>query len=129
VTLPALLLFVAVTVWVAGFDILYALMDYDVDRTENLRSIPVRFGVQRARRLPLILHMAMVIVLLIAGILSGAGAFYFAGVVLAAVLVLYESRLIHLASNIFALNERVMTTNMAFSVAFLATTLVGFVER
>ncbi len=126
ITLPALLLFVAVTVWVAGFDILYALMDYDVDRAQNLRSIPVRFGAAAARRLPLALHVVMVVVLTLAGALAGATAIYFAGVALAAFLVVYEGRLINLASNIFTLNDRVLTTNMAFSVAFLATTLVAY---
>lgn len=126
VTLPALLLFVAVTVWVAGFDILYALMDYDVDVAQDLRSIPVRFGIRTGRRLPLVLHVAMVLVLWSAGALSGAGAPYFAGVALAAILVIYESRLIGAASNIFTLNDRVLTTNMAFSVAFLATTLLAY---
>ena len=47
------LLFVAVTIWVAGFDIIYALMDRDVDLAQNLRSIPARFGAASGRRLPL----------------------------------------------------------------------------
>jgi len=129
ITLPALLLFVAVTVWVAGFDILYALMDYDIDRAEDLRSIPVRFGVQTGRRLPLALHVAMVIVLWTAGMLAGAGPAYFVGVALAALLVIYEGRLIAAASNIFTLNDRVLATNMAFSVAFLATTVLAYLAE
>ena len=129
VTFPAILLFLAVTIWVAGFDILYALMDYDVDVAQNLRSIPVRFGIAAGRSLPLVLHVGMVIVLWIAGVLSAASPIYYAGVVLAALLVLYESRLIRIATNVFALNDRVLATNMAFSVAFLATTLVAFVLK
>lgn len=129
VTPAAMLLFVAVTVWVAGFDILYALMDYDIDVAQNLRSIPVRFGTDAARTLPLTLHVLMVVVLTIAGALAGAGAMYFAGVALAAFLVIYEGRLIALASNIFALNDRVLVTNMAFSVAFLATTLLAYTVK
>jgi 4-hydroxybenzoate polyprenyltransferase len=126
VTPAAILLFVAVTVWVAGFDILYALMDYDVDVAQNLRSIPVRFGVAAGRRLPLLLHVVMAVLLTLAGVLAGATVTYFAGVALAAFLVVYEGRLITLASNIFTLNDRVLVTNMAFSVAFLATTLVAY---
>ncbi|MGH7683960.1 MAG: UbiA family prenyltransferase, partial [Vulcanimicrobiaceae bacterium] len=129
VTLPAILLFVAVTVWVAGFDILYALMDYDVDVAQNLRSVPVRFGVGAARRLPLVLHVVMVVVLFIAGALAGATPIYFAGVALAAFLVVYEGRLIALASNIFNLNDRVLVTNMAFSVSFLVTTLAAYTVK
>lgn len=129
ITFPALLLFVAVTIWVAGFDILYALMDYDVDVAQNLRSVPVRFGERTSRVLPIVLHVLMVLSLWSAGIFAGAAPIYFVGVLLAVLLVVYESRLIALASNIFALNERVFVTNMAFSVGFLATTVVAYVAK
>lgn len=127
ITVPALLLFAAVTIWVAGFDILYALMDYDVDVAQNLRSIPVRFGARAGRTLPIVLHALMVVMLWTAGALWGAGSLYFAGVILALLLVVYEGRLIALASNIFTLNDRVLATNMAFSVGFLATTVAAYV--
>jgi len=129
ITFPAVLLFVAVMIWVAGFDILYALMDYDVDVAQNLRSVPVRFGVRVSRTLPIVLHVLMVLSLWSAGILAGATPIYFVGVLLAVLLVVYESRLIAFASNIFALNDRVLVTNMAFSVGFLATTVVAYVAK
>jgi 4-hydroxybenzoate polyprenyltransferase len=127
VTIPALLLFVAVTVWVAGFDILYALMDYRYDVEQGLKSIPARFGERAGRILPLALHVTMTVALLAAGILAQAGGLYYAGVTLAAILVVYEERLIALAKDIFVLNDRIFVTNMAFSVAFLGTTLASFV--
>jgi 4-hydroxybenzoate polyprenyltransferase len=127
ITIPALLLFVAVTVWVAGFDILYALMDYRYDVEQGLKSIPARFGERAGRILPLALHIAMTVALLGAGILARAGLFYYGGVALAAILVIYEERLIALAKDIFVLNDRIFVMNMAFSVAFLGTTLVSFV--
>jgi 4-hydroxybenzoate polyprenyltransferase len=129
VTVAALLLFVAVTIWVAGFDILYALMDYDVDVAQRLRSIPVRFGTTAARSLPVVLHVLMAFALLLAGYLSGAGEIYYAGVVLAVLLAVYESRLIAPATNVFALNDRIFATNMAFSVCFLLTTAAGYATR
>lgn len=127
ISVPALLLFLAVTVWVAGFDILYALMDYRYDVEQGLRSIPARFGERTGRILPLVLHVTMALALLGAGILDRAGPVYYAGVALAAILVMYEERLIAIAKDIFALNDRIFVTNMAFSVAFLATTLASFV--
>ena len=129
VTLPAMLLFLAVTVWVAGFDILYALMDYDVDVAQDLRSVPVRFGQGTARSLPIVLHLVMVLTLLAAGAIAGASAPYFAGVALAVALVVYEQRLIALARNFFALNDRIFVTNMVFSVAFLVTTVLAYVQK
>ncbi len=126
VTVPALLLFVAVTVWVAGFDILYALMDYDIDVQYGLHSIPARFGRSGTHRLPLVLHAIMAIALGFAGFLSHAGASYAIGVVLAVALVVYEDRLIAAAKNVFVLNDRVFVTNMAFSVVFLVTTVAAY---
>ena len=129
ITFPALLLFLAVTIWVAGFDILYALMDYDIDVAQRLNSIPVRFGERAGRALPLAMHVLMVLMLWFAGALSGAPAIYYAGVALAAFLVVYEGRLIALASNMFTLNDRVLATNMAFSVGFLVTTVAAYVLK
>ena len=130
ITLPALLLFVAVTVWVAGFDILYALMDvrFDVDHG-GVRSFPVAFGEAPARVWPIVLHAVMTLALLGAGVLAGAGTIYYLGVALALGVTVYERRLIALAQDVFVLNERIFTTNMAFSVAFLGTTLVSYVAR
>ena len=127
VTVPALLLFFAVTVWVAGFDILYALMDLQWDVTLGVRSFPARFGERSARLWPVLLHATMTAALLAAGLLAHAGWLYYAGVALAAGVTIYEERLIALAQNVFVLNDRVFLTNMAFSVAFLGTTLASFV--
>jgi 4-hydroxybenzoate polyprenyltransferase len=129
VTVPALLLFVAVTVWVAGFDVLYALMDYRYDVEQGLRSIPARFGERFARVLPVVLHIVMAFALLGSGMLAHAPKPYYAGVALAIALVIYEERLIALAKDLFVFNDRIFITNMAFSVAFLGTTLVSFVAR
>lgn len=63
ITLPALLLFAAVTIWVAGFDIIYALMDLAVDEAQGIRSLPARFGEASGRVLPIVLHAAMLLLL------------------------------------------------------------------
>jgi 4-hydroxybenzoate polyprenyltransferase len=127
VTVPALLLFVAVTVWVAGFDILYALMDVRFDVAHGVRSFPQRFGERSARAWSVALHVVMTLALLGAGLIAHPGPLYYAGVALALAVTVYEERLIALAGDVFALNERVFLTNMGFSVAFLGTTLASFV--
>ena len=126
-SLPAFLIFFAVTIWVAGFDIIYALMDRDVDLAQNLQSIPARFGEASGRRVPILLHVAMMLLLALAGTLAQVGPLYYLGIALAAGLAWYEDRLFDLSKNVFILNERVFVSNMVFSVAFLATTLGGFV--
>ncbi|MBV9648097.1 MAG: 4-hydroxybenzoate octaprenyltransferase [Candidatus Eremiobacteraeota bacterium] len=129
VTWAALALFVAVTLWVAGFDVIYALMDREVDLSQGLRSIPARFGAGPARSLAIGLHLGMIVLLAAAGAFAGAGAAFYLGVALAAVLAWYEQRLFGIAKNLFVLNERVFVSNMVFSVAFLCTTLGGFALR
>ena len=127
VDVPALLLFVAVTVWVAGFDILYALMDLRFDLANGVRSFPQAFGERSARVWPIVLHAVMALALLGAGRLAQAGWLYYAGVALAVAVTVYEERLIALAKDVFVLNERVFLTNMAFSVGFLGTTLASYI--
>jgi 4-hydroxybenzoate polyprenyltransferase len=127
ITLPAVLLFAAVTIWVAGFDIIYALMDLGVDRQQGIRSLPVRFGEASGRSLPIVLHIGMLVLLAGAGILAEAGRAYYLGVVSVAGLILYEEYLFRSGANLFVINERVFISNMTFSVFFLLTTVGGYV--
>jgi 4-hydroxybenzoate polyprenyltransferase len=84
----------AVGLWVAGFDVIYACQDVEFDRRAGLHSIPARFGVARALRVSTALHAAMVAVLLTVPLLSSAGAFFTAGVLVVGALLLYEHRLV-----------------------------------
>jgi len=126
---PAIMLFVAVTVWVAGFDIIYALMDLAVDREQGIASIPSRLGETAGRRLPFLLHLAMAATLTIAGYLAQAAWWYYIGIAAALALLSYEELQFRRAANVFVLNERIFISNMAFSVMFLATTIAGFTLR
>lgn len=125
----AVLLLLAVTIWVAGFDVIYALMDRDVDVSQNIHSIPARFGAASGRALPIALHLALPIVLGVAGALAHVGWPFYLGVVAAFVLAAYEHRQFDEAPNVFVLNERVFVANMAFSVVVLVATLGGFAWR
>ncbi len=125
----SLLLFLAVTIWVAGFDIIYALMDRDVDLAQKIRSIPAAFGESSGRRLPILLHVAMAAILAIAGVLAAVGPLYYVGVACTLALAWYENRQFDRAANVFVLNERVFVSNMTFSIAFLIATYAGFAWR
>lgn len=125
----AWLLFGAVTVWVAGFDILYALMDHDFDVTEGIRSIPARFGSAAGRFVPQLLHALLVIALAALGILTHVGALYYVGVAAALALLVYELSLIRRRRDVFALNAAVFNANMAFSVVFLISTAASIAVR
>lgn len=70
-----------VLVWVAGFDVIYALQDLDFDRGAGLSSIPARFGPTGALWISRALHMAAVGFLLAAGLADARlGWLYWVGV-------------------------------------------------
>jgi 4-hydroxybenzoate polyprenyltransferase len=88
------LLGLAIALWVAGFDVLYACQDLDVDRRQHLKSIPVRFGVAASLRISRVMHVATIVCLTWLGVIAGLGALYFAGVVAVAGLLVYEQSLV-----------------------------------
>jgi len=88
------LLGLAIGTWVAGFDVLYACQDVEVDRREGLRSIPVRFGVPRALAISRVMHVVAVVALAAIGVVANLGAVYAAGVAGVAVLLVYEQSLV-----------------------------------
>jgi len=53
---PALVLWLALTVWIAGFDIIYACQDVEIDRAQRLHSVPARFGIPAALALARVNH-------------------------------------------------------------------------
>jgi 4-hydroxybenzoate polyprenyltransferase len=125
----AWLLFAAVTVWVAGFDILYAMMDRDFDVAEGVRSIPARFGAGAGLGTPQYLHWLLVAALGALGLAMHATPVYFVGVAAAAALATYERVLIRRQPDAFKLNAAVFNANMAFSVIFLITTAASMTAR
>ncbi len=127
IQLGGVLLFVAVTLWVAGFDILYALMDRDFDLREGLRSIPARFGIAVSRWLPETLHGLVIVALVWVGLATGVHPLYWLGIAFAVLLLAYEAQLVLRQKDVFALNAAVFNANMLFSVAFLASTAASVI--
>src|SRR5437899_8476180 len=84
----------AVTFWVGGFDVFYALQDEDFDRAARLESLVVRLGRRRAILAAKLLHGLALIALVLFGIGAGLGVAYYAGVALGATLIAWEHRLV-----------------------------------
>ena len=70
----------AVVLWTAGFDIIYACQDVEVDRREGLFSLPARLGPPLALWVSRTCHSLAVTLLLLVGMLGGMGSIYLAGV-------------------------------------------------
>ncbi len=84
VSLEAVLLFLAVGLWVGGFDVIYGIFDMDFDRREGLHSVAVALGWRRALLVALLSHLAAVFLLAAVGLLAGLGLVYWAGLALVA---------------------------------------------
>ncbi|MGH7560902.1 MAG: UbiA-like polyprenyltransferase [Gemmatimonadales bacterium] len=109
-----------VATWVAGFDIFYALPDEAFDRSFGLRSAVVRLGLPRAILLAKLLHGLTIPALVAFGLGAGFGGWYFAGIAVAAALLVYEHRLVR-ADDLSRLDAAFFTMN-----AVLSGTVFGF---
>jgi 4-hydroxybenzoate polyprenyltransferase len=113
----------AVAFWVAGFDLLYALFDLEVDRVQGLHSLPARFGVEAAFLGARVSHVATVALLMAAGFGLRVGALYWIGVGAVAGLLLYEHSLVSPGDR-RRLDMAFFTMNGVISVTFFAFVLV-----
>ena len=92
--LPPFILAGGVMLWVAGFDIIYALQDYRFDLKQNLYSIPAKWGRANAIHISRFFHFVAVLFFsaLLVGLSSGLWAWI--GLVLAAALIIQEHRIL-----------------------------------
>ena len=125
---PALWLGAAVVCWLVGFDTIYALQDVEFDRAAGLHSLPARFGPTRALVIGRAFHALMIACLVMVGVTAGLGAWYFAGVALAAVLIAAEHALVR-PDDLRRLNVAFFNVNSAVSAGlFLFTALDLFLR-
>ena len=94
ISIESLVLGTAVVFWLVGFDIIYSCMDVDSDRSNNLHSIPQKFGVRTALRLAFSSHCMMILFLISLLFIPALGWVYFFGVTLTAGLLFYEHSLV-----------------------------------
>ena len=126
--LPAWLLLFAVTVWIGGFDLIYACQDTEFDRAERLHSIPARFGNAAALRLAKVCHALTVALLAAVGAGMGLGALYWLALIVAAGLLIYEHSLVK-PDDLSKVNLAFFNVNGYISVTLFAGALAGLYIR
>ena len=117
VSASVLLLGAAVTLWVAGFDIIYACQDVEFDRALGLHSIPKRYGIAAALYASAVLHVLVVALLLIVARRENLGWAALAGVAAVAALLAYEHALVK-PSDLSRVNAAFFTVNGYISLLF-----------
>jgi 4-hydroxybenzoate polyprenyltransferase len=120
--LAMLLLLFAVTLWVAGFDMIYSLQDLDFDKKEGLYSVPTIFGVKKALGLSFAAHVLMLALLVGLMFVLKLGGVFKAGLVVIALLIWYEHTLVK-ADNFENIPVAFFNVNAAVSLSMLVFTV------
>jgi 4-hydroxybenzoate polyprenyltransferase len=114
-------LMIAVLTWVAGFDVLYSLQDEAFDRAHGLHSIPARFGRLGAVAISAALHLITALALTAVGVWLARGPWFFTGVGLVTLLLLYEHALVG-RGNLAKIDKAFFDINGYVSGIFFALT-------
>jgi 4-hydroxybenzoate polyprenyltransferase len=114
--LPLIYSFIVIT-WVSGFDIIYALLDEEFDRENQLFSIPAATGKKRALIISSIVHLATFILVVIAGLAGTGGILYWTGTAIFTALLTYQ-HLIVKPDDLSRVTLAFQTTNGYASILF-----------
>jgi 4-hydroxybenzoate polyprenyltransferase len=121
--LAPLVLALAVLLWVAGFDIIYATQDHEFDRGEGLRSLVVRLGVPRSLAWAQRLHWIMLAVLVAFGWAAHLGASFYGSLALVAGALIYEHRSAA-RLDVAAINRAFFSSNAFVGVVFVVAVFI-----
>ena len=108
----------AVTLWVGGFDVLYACQDLDYDQRAGLFSIPRRFGIRQALQIARVMHIGVIALLVWLAASFGLPWPAWLGIAVVAALLTYEHSLVK-ANDLSRLNAAFFAVNGYISLLFL----------
>lgn len=125
-----LLYSLTVLLWVAGFDIIYALQDEEFDRSLNLKSIPVWLGKKKALSLSFWFHMSASVIVICTGFLliqsyPQMAILHWIGAVIFIGLLFYQHTLVR-PHDLSKINLAFFTTNGYASIAFCTMVILDF---
>ncbi|WP_312886736.1 menaquinone biosynthesis prenyltransferase MqnP [Actinocrinis puniceicyclus] len=124
----AVVLGLAVGIWIGGFDLIFALQDIDTDRAQGLGSVPARWGVRTALIGARASHAVTTALFVWFGLLTGAGVFWWLGLVVVAGAFVYEHSLLH-PDDLSRLNRAFFTVNGFVGIALFCFALLDLVTR
>ena len=116
--IPPLILGAGVLLWVAGFDVIYALQDVEFDKNHGLLSIPQRFGVARSLWISRLFHLVTFIMFLWLYFILGLGLIYLAGVIVVGLMLIYEGSILR--------KDDLSRLNTAFNMNSLVSVVLLF---
>lgn len=123
---PMIVLFLAVTLWIGGFDVIYGAQDVEFDKARGLHSMAVTLGLDNALTLAKLTHVVTIGIFLYLGQLMSLGAVYYIGVAIAALTLCYQHYIIH-AEGFGAFSRSYYMRNGIVSVAIFLFTLLDVI--
>jgi 4-hydroxybenzoate polyprenyltransferase len=124
----AVVLGLAVGIWIGGFDLIFALQDIETDQEQGLGSVPARWGVSVALTGARISHGVVTALFILFGALTHAGVFWWLGVIVVACAFIYEHSLLK-PSDLSRLNRAFFTVNGFVGIALFCFALVDLLVR
>ncbi|MBL6633122.1 MAG: 4-hydroxybenzoate octaprenyltransferase [Thermoleophilia bacterium] len=122
--LAPVLLWLAVAAWIAGFDVIYALLDVEHDRAAGIHSIPARFGEATALRMAASLHAVALALFAWAGAAAGMAWPYYAGLALCLLVLAWEHVTVRPGDDA-RIQSAFGTANGVMALVFLAGVIVA----
>lgn len=122
------LLGLAVLLWVAGFDIIYALQDLDFDKNYGLFSIPANFGIKNSIVISRLFHLTAFLIFVYLKFYFTLGVIYLLGVILCGLFMLYEHSLIR-PGNLSKVDMAFFNLNAYISITIFLFVFLDFLLR
>ena len=121
---PMVVLFLAVTLWIGGFDVVYGAQDEEFDKAHGLHSMAVALGAKNALLLAKITHVITLCIFFYLGQLLSLGYMYYIGVGIAGGVLYFQHQIIA-RQGFKAFNQRYYLRNGIVSVAIFLCTLMS----
>ncbi|WP_240414191.1 UbiA-like polyprenyltransferase [Paenibacillus periandrae] len=126
ISLPAIIFYVSVSFWTAGFDVIYACQDTEFDKKEGLHSIPQRFGVAKALKIARWFHLVTAIGFIVLFYLTDLSWLYLIGILIANLLLFYQHKIVT-PTNLSRVNMAFFTLNSTLSSVVFIFSLADLV--
>jgi 4-hydroxybenzoate polyprenyltransferase len=124
----AVILGLAVGVWIGGFDLIYACQDVETDREIGVMSVPARFGVPAAIRGARVCHAVTTALFVWYALATGVGAFFWLGLLIVAGAFVYEHSIVR-PHDLSRLNRAFFSTNGFIGISLFVCALVDLLVR
>lgn len=113
--------------WVAGFDIIYALQDESFDKSQNLKSIPAKVGIQKALHIATLLHIIVAGIVILIGVMFKFNIWYWLGSSVFIVLLAYQHFIVS-PTNLSRVNLAFATTNGIASIIYSIFNIISYLN-